>query len=97
VSVLDQVCEVVRLRSVYDIEKVLPVRQVGRGLLIGEELCQLCLLHDLLDEIYDAKLVVLRDRYGAQLAPGYEVLPACEDLLDEVLGELLGRRQVVLP
>lgn len=96
VGVLDESCEVVRVRGVHHVEEELAVGQVGLGALLGKELAELLLLHDIAYEVDHAQLIVLRDLDGAQLCPGDEMLPAREDLLQKVLGHLLRGRHVEL-
>jgi hypothetical protein len=95
-GVLNQLRYVVVVRGVDHVEEEDAIGQVRLGALLREELGQLRLLHHVADEVHDAELVVLGHLYGAQLGVRDEVLPPGEDLLEEVLGDLLGRRQVIL-
>ena len=89
-------CEIVWIRGVHNVKEELPIWKVGLGALFREELGQLLFLHHVPDEAHDAELVILRYNYWAHLGPGYQVLPAREDLLEEVLGDLLLGGQEVL-
>ena len=96
VRVLEEGGEVVGVGGVHHVEEELAVGQVRLGALLGEELGQLLLLHDVGDEADDAELVILGHLDGAELGRGDEVLPAGEHLLQEVLGHLLPGRHVEL-
>ena len=93
---LEEALDIVGVHGVEDVEEVDSVGGIRLGLLLREEFSQLRLLHGICDEIGDAELVVLRYHDGAQLCLGYEVFLSREDLLDEVFGELLLGREVVL-
>ena len=95
-GMLDQSCQVVRIRRVHHVEEVLAVRQVGLGALLRKEFRQLLLLNDVPDEADDAQLVVLGHLNRAELGPGHEMLPACNHSLEKVLRHLLPRRHVEL-
>jgi len=58
VGVLDQGGQVLGLRGVDDVEEELAVRQVGVGLLLGEELGKAGLRHHVLDERHHTELIV---------------------------------------
>ena len=62
---LDEGFEVSMVVGIDDVEEVLPVWQVGRGLLLGKQLGQLGLSHDVLDEVDPAELVIPRDVDGS--------------------------------
>jgi hypothetical protein len=47
--------------------------------------------------VHHAEIVVVGNLDGAQLGPGEQMLPACEEILQEVLGDLLDRGQIALP
>ena len=64
-GMLDEGFEVSMVGGIDDVEEVLPVGQVGRGLLLGKQLGQLGLSHDVLDEVDHAELVIPRDVDGS--------------------------------
>ena len=78
VGVLEEGGEVVRVGGVHHVEEELAVGQVGLGALLGEELGQLLLLHDVGDEVDDAQLFILGHLDGAELSPWDEMLPGCK-------------------
>jgi hypothetical protein len=78
------------------VEEVDTVRQISLCPLLGEEFCQLRLLHYISNEIYDTKLIILGDLNGTNLCVGDEVLATSENFLEEVFCNLLWRWEVVL-
>jgi len=82
--------------GVYHIEEVSSVWQVASGLLLGEELCEIRLLHNLVYKIDDTDFIVLGNFDRSQLAIGDQALLTGKHLLNEVLGELLLGREVEL-
>lgn len=93
---LNQCRNVFGIGGVYHIEEVSSVWQVASGLLLGEELCEIRLLHDLVYQIDDTEFIVLGNFDWSQLAIGDQALLAGKHLLYEVLRELLLWRQVEL-
>ena len=95
-SMLDEGIEVPMVGGIDDVEEVLPVWHVGRGLLLGKKLGQLGLGHDVLDEVDHAELLIPRDVDRSKLNSRDQVLPTCEHLLEKVLGDFLDGWKVVL-
>jgi hypothetical protein len=93
---LDKGRDILRVRSVHHIEEELSVWEVGERALLGEELGELRLSHDIFNKAHDTQLVVLRYFNRPQLCPWYEMLSAGKDLLKEVLGYLLDGGHIVL-
>ena len=80
VGLLDEGGEVVKVGGVHHVEEELEVGQVGLGALLGEEIGQVLLLHDVGYEVDNAQLIILGHLVGSELSPGDEVLPAFKHL-----------------
>ena len=93
---LNQCRNVFGIGGVYHIEEVSSVWQVTSGLLLGEELCEIRLLHNLVYKIDDTEFIILGYFNRSQLAIGDQALLAGKHLLYEVLRKLLLWRQVEL-
>ena len=58
---LDEGFEVSMVGGIDDFEELIPVWQVDMGLLLGQQLGQLGLSHDILDEVDHAELIIPLD------------------------------------
>jgi len=87
VGVSNDLCEVLRMNRVQDVEEVLPRWPLALRVPVGEELQHLRVLLELRPESLDGELLVLLDRNLVDLRLLQEVLLSAEDLVEEILGE----------
>ena len=96
VRVSQQLLEVLRVDRVQDVEEVRSGRPLAVRVFVGEVLDEFRIFLELRIQRLDADLVVVRHRDLLHDGLLHQFLLPGEDLLEEVLVDLLHRRQIVL-
>ena len=96
IGVYDHLVEEVGLDGIDDIEEVLPARALADGELVGEVLGDLLVVGHLRPQRLHGEFFIMRHLDGGDLRLPEQLLLLRQDLLEEVLVDGAGRRQIEL-
>ena len=96
IGMLHDLIEIIRLQRVKDIEEVLARRTLASWICIREVLHEICIFLEMRPQRLDRQFVVVWNIYLLDFGLLHQLLLANENVLEEVLVDDVGIREIVL-